>query len=392
MIDFVFQNPCKIIFGKNALSHLGEEVLRYGRNVLLVYGGGHIKRMGLYQQVINILAEKQVQVWELGGIRPNPMLSRVYEGIELCRSNNIDLLLAVGGASVIEPRNPLPQGCPTKAMYGIFMRAKLCPNCPASGNCGHDISGRQRNERSSVITKEEGIRKAGFNSLTNVPKFSILNPEYCYTLPPYQTACGVVDMLAHLMERYFTQVEHVMLTDQMLEACMRTVLIQGPIVMERPDDYHARAELMWAAALAHNTLLQTGRVGDWASHKLEHELSALYDIAHGAGLAIVFPAWMKYVLRHSPGKLAQFASQVMGVPENVGDEEDISLVGIRRLESFYRSLVCPFTSGCGHCSDSWRRWLPELLSRTSWILLSSSRSRCAGCLPLDGGICVPPNL
>lgn len=363
MIDFVFQNPCKIIFGKNALSHLGEEVLRYGRNVLLVYGGGHIKRMGLYQQVINILAEKQVQVWELGGIRPNPMLSRVYEGIELCRSNNIDLLLAVGGGSVIDTAKSIAAGLPYEGDVWDFHAGKAVPKTALPVGTVVTISAAgSEMSCSSVITKEEGMRKAGFNSLTNVPKFSILNPEYCYTLPPYQTACGVVDMLAHLMERYFTQVEHVMLTDQMLEACMRTVLIQGPIVMERPDDYHARAELMWAAALAHNTLLQTGRVGDWASHKLEHELSALYDIAHGAGLAIVFPAWMKYVLRHSPGKLAQFASQVMGVPENVGDEEAISLEGIRRLESFYRSLGMPIRlQDAGICSDR----LEEMAARAT---------------------------
>ena len=181
--------------------------------------------------------------------------------------------------------------------------------------------------------------KCGRNTPLNIPKFAILNPEYTYTLPPFQTACGCVDIMAHMMERYFTQTEHVELIDRMTEGALRTVVGNAAIVMQEPDNYDARAEIMWAGCLAHNTLFQTGRVGDWASHKLEHELSALYDIAHGAGLAIVFPAWMKYVLpRGGAKKLAQFAVRVFDVPEDFGTEEDIASEGIARLEKFYRSL------------------------------------------------------
>jgi len=192
---------------------------------------------------------------------------------------------------------------------------------------------------SSVITREEDQCKCGRNTPLNFPKFSILNPEYTYSLPPYQTACGIVDIMAHMMERYFTQVENVELTDRMTEGALRTVINNAPIVFEKPEDYDARAEIMWTGCLAHNTLFQTGRVGDWASHKLEHELSALYDIAHGAGLAIVFPAWMKYVLpRGGAKKLAQFAVRVFDVPEDFGAVEEIAAEGITRLDAFYRSL------------------------------------------------------
>lgn len=183
--------------------------------------------------------------------------------------------------------------------------------------------------------------KRGYNSVTNVPKFSILNPEWSFTLPEYQTACGCVDIIAHMMERYFTRVENVELTDRMITAGIKTVLHNAPIVMKHPQDYDARAEIMWTGALAHNTLLHTGRVGDWGSHKVEHELSAEFDIAHGAGLAIVFPAWMKYATVQYPKKIAQFARDVFDVPADFGDETAIALEGIARLEGFYRSLGMP---------------------------------------------------
>ncbi len=342
MIDFIFENPCKIIFGRNALSFLGDEVRRYSDRVLLVYGGGSIKRMGLYDQVMGILAHNKVQVWELSGIKPNPLLSRAYEGIALCKAHDIGLVLAVGGGSAIDTAKVICNGCCYEGDVWDFSAGLATPKeslplgtVPTLPAAGSEMS------YSAVITKEEGMLKKGFNSRTNVPRFSLLNPEYTYTLPAYQTACGCVDILAHLMERYFTRVENVMLTDELLEACMRTVLANAPIVMEKPDDYDARAELMWTSALAHNTLLQTGRIGDWASHKLEHELSALYDIAHGAGLAIVFPAWLKYVLPQGKAKLGQFARRVMGVPEGFGDEEAIAWEGIRRLEAFYKQLEMP---------------------------------------------------
>ena len=342
MIDFVFQNPAKIIFGRTALSHLGEEALKYGNKALLVYGGGSVKRIGLYDQVKNILAENQIAVWELGGIVPNPHLSRVREGIEICRREGIGLVLALGGGSVIDTGKGIVNGVPDNGDVWDFYISKRTPktSLPLGTILTLPAAGSEMSY-SSVITNEDGMLKRGYNSLTNVPTFSILNPEWSFTLPPYQTACGCVDIIAHMMERYFTLVEHVELTDRLITAGILTVLHNAPIVMAEPENYDARAEVMWTGTLAHNTFLNTGRVGDWGSHKIEHELSAEYDIAHGAGLAIVFPAWMKYAIRQHPGKIAQFAMEIFNVPTNFGSETEIALEGVRRLEVFYQSLGMP---------------------------------------------------
>lgn len=342
MIDFVFQNPAKIIFGRDALHHLGAEVLRYGKRVLLVYGGGSVKRSGLFDQVMAILAGEGVAVWELGGIVPNPRLSRVYEGIDICRKAKIDLVLALGGGSAIDTAKGIANGVPYDGDVWDFYSAKATPKAvlPLGTILTIPAAGSEMSY-SSVITNEDGMLKRGYNSVTNVPAFSLLNPEWTFTLPPYQTACGCVDIMAHMMERYFTLVEHVELTDRLIAAGIRTVLNNAPKVMAKPDDYDARAELMWTGALAHNTLLHTGRIGDWGSHKVEHELSASFDIAHGAGLAIVFPAWMKYAVMQHPKKIAQFAVDVMDVPTDFGNDTDTALEGIRRLEVFYRSLGMP---------------------------------------------------
>lgn len=340
MIDFTFQNPTKIIFGKDSLSHLGEEVSRYGTKVLLVYGGGSIKRIGLYDQVMSILNDLGASVWEISGVQPNPRLELVRQGIAICREQGVELVLAVGGGSAIDTAKAIANGaCYDGDVWELFTgegtNTEVLPlgtilTLPAAGSEMSD---------SSVITREADLCKRGRNTPLNFPKFSILNPEYSYTLPPFQTACGVVDIMAHMMERYFTTVENVELIDRMTEGAILTVMNNAPLALNNPTDYNARAEIMWAGCLAHNTLFQTGRVGDWASHKLEHELSALYDMAHGAGLAIMFPAWMKYVLpRGGAKKLAQFATRVLNVPEDFGSTEAIATEGIARLEKFYRSL------------------------------------------------------
>ncbi|MBO5501299.1 MAG: iron-containing alcohol dehydrogenase [Clostridia bacterium] len=340
MKDFSFQNPTRIHFGRSALNQLSNEVNRYGKRVLMVYGGGSIKRTGVYDDVMAKLKEAEAQVWELSGVQPNPRLSLVREGIEICRKEQIQLVLAVGGGSAIDTAKAIVNGaCYDGDVWDLYegkgsndtaLPLGVVLTIPAAGS---EMS------RSSVITREEDWCKRGRNAYTNFPTFSILNPEYSFTLPPYQTACGIVDIMAHMMERYFTMEEHVELTDRLIEGALVTVINNAPIVMEKPDDYDARAEITWAGALAHNTLLETGRVGDWASHKLEHELSALYDIAHGAGLAVIFPAWMKYVLpRGGAKKLAQFAQRVLAVPADFGSTEEIAAEGIRRLEAFYQSL------------------------------------------------------
>lgn len=342
MIDFVFHNPAKIIFGRNALSHLGEEAAQYGNKALLVYGGGSVKRIGLYDQVLDALRESDIAVWELSGIVPNPRLARVREGIDLCRREGIGLVLALGGGSVIDTAKGIVNGVPDDGDVWDFYIGKRIPkkSLPLGTILTLPAAGSEMSY-SSVITNEDGMLKRGYNSITNVPTFSILNPEWSFTLPPYQTACGCVDIMAHMMERYFTRVEHVELTDRLIAAGMKTVLNNAHRVLETPDDYDARAEIMWTGTLAHNTFLQTGRIGDWGSHKVEHELSAEYDIAHGAGLSIVFPAWMKYALRQAPAKLAQFATDVFDVPTCFGSETEIALEGISRLEAFYRSIGMP---------------------------------------------------
>jgi len=340
MIDFTFENPTRIHFGKDSLKHLAEEVRRYGNRILLVYGGGSIKRIGLYDQVMAILNAENAQVWEVSGVQPNPRLSLVYKGIGLCREHQIQLVLAVGGGSAIDTAKAIVNGaCYNGDVWDLFTGKGSNTDVLPLGTIVTIPAAGSEMSNSSVITREEDQCKCGRNTPLNFPKFSILNPEYTYSLPPYQTACGIVDIMAHMMERYFTQVENVELTDRMTEGALRTVINNAPIVFEKPEDYDARAEIMWTGCLAHNTLFQTGRVGDWASHKLEHELSALYDIAHGAGLAIVFPAWMKYVLpRGGAKKLAQFAVRVFDVPEDFGAVEEIAAEGITRLDAFYRSL------------------------------------------------------
>lgn len=340
MIDFVFHNPTKILFGRDALGHLAEEAKRYGTRVLLVYGGGSIKRTGLYDRVLEQLSQAGAQVWELGGVKPNPLLGLVREGIAICRENDIQLVLAVGGGSAIDTAKAIANGaCYEGDVWDLFMKKGANDHAlPLGVVLTIPASGSEMSD-SCVITREEDRCKAGRNTPFNFPKFSILNPEFAFTLPPFQRACGAVDIMAHMMERYFSQVEPCELIDRMTESALLTVLHNAPIVMENPTDYDAWAEITWAGTLAHNTLFQTGRIGDWASHKIEHELSALYDIAHGAGLAIVFPAWMKYVLpRGGEKKLCQFATRVMGVPEDFGSPEAIAQEGIARLEAFYQSL------------------------------------------------------
>ena len=377
MIDFSFQNPTRIHFGRNALDQLPREVERYGKRVLLVYGGGSIKRNGIYGDVMNKLEQAGAQVWELAGVLPNPRLSLVREGIALCRKEEIQLVLAVGGGSAIDTAKAIVNGACYNGDVWELYEGKGCNETalplgvvltiPAAGS---EMS------RSSVITREEDLCKRGRNAYTNFPTFSILNPEYSFTLPPYQTACGIVDIMAHMMERYFTMVENVELTDRLIEGALVTVVNNAPIVMAKPDDYNARAEITWAGALAHNTLLDTGRIGDWASHKLEHELSALYDIAHGAGLAIMFPAWMKYVLpRGGAKKLAQFACRVMGVPENLGSAEAVAAEGICRLEAFYRSLGLATTLTEAGIDES---RIPEMAARA----VSMAGGRLGGFVPL----------
>jgi alcohol dehydrogenase YqhD (iron-dependent ADH family) len=279
------------------------------------------------------------RVGELAGVKPNPRLSLVYEGIKLVKENNLGLILAVGGGSVIDSAKAIAMGAVIDGDVWDFYLGKGEPKAalPIGTVLTIPAAGSEAST-GTVITNEDGWFKRAVNSELIYPRFSILNPELAFSLPKFQVACGVTDIMAHLMERYFTNVTHVAFMDRMLEAAMKTLICQAPIVLEEPHNYDAWAELMWTGTIAHNNLLNTGRVGDWASHDIEHEISGIYDIAHGAGLAIVFPAWMKYVYKHDINRFAQWAIRVWNVDMDVFDPERVARLGIERMEAFFRSM------------------------------------------------------
>lgn len=342
MENFEFYSPTRIIFGRGTEEKVGELTKEYGTKVLLHYGGGSIKKYGLYDKVVKSLQDAGVDFIELGGVQPNPRLGLVKEGIKICLENDIDFILAVGGGSVIDSAKAISLGVPYEGDVWDFFMGKALPekNLPVGVVLTIPAAGSE-SSNSVVITKEEGLLKRSCNNDINRPVFAIMNPELSFTLPPYQTASGVVDMMAHIMERYFTHQTDVDLTDGLCESMLKTIMKNALIVMEEPDNYDARAELMWAGTLAHNGLVGTGRIGDWASHAIEHELSAMYDVAHGAGLAVVFPAWMKYVFKHNVNRFAQFAVNVFNVDYDFANPERTALEGIRRLMDFFRRIGMP---------------------------------------------------
>lgn len=342
MLNFTFSNSTKIVFGKDVETGVGQETALWGKKVLLHYGGGHIVRSGLKEQVEKSLQAVGIDFVELGGVQPNPRLSLVQEGITLARKEQVDFILAVGGGSVIDSAKAIAIGVPYDGdvwdFYAGLARAKeslplgVVLTIPAAGS---------ESSTGSVITNEEGWLKRGYGEIIMRPKFALMNPELTYSLPAYQTACGVADMMAHVMERYFTNEKEVGFTDRLCEATLKSIIQDAPVAIAEPKNYGARANIMWAGTIAHNDLLDTGRLGDWASHNIEHELSALYDIAHGAGLAIVFPAWMKYVYKHDPNRFVQFAVEVFGVEQDYHNSERTILEGIRRLEDFFKQIGLP---------------------------------------------------
>lgn len=353
MNNFVFQNPTKIIFGKGTQSLVGAETSKYADKVLLHYGGGSIRKSGLYDTVVRSLKDAGVAFVELAGVQPNPRLSLVRQGIEICRKEGIRFILAVGGGSVIDSAKAIAVGVPYEGDVWNFYSGKdqvrealpvgVVLTIPAAGS---------ESSPSSVITNEDGWYKRGLTTDYIFPRFSILNPELTYTLPNYQTACGAADIMAHIMERYFTNTKDVELTDRLCEATMKTLINNVPKALTNPDDYAVRAEIMWASTVAHNNLLGTGREEDWASHGIEHEISGIYDIAHGAGLAIVFPAWMRYVYKQDVRRFAQFASRVWDVDYNFFNPEETALKGIEKLKGFFSSIGLPVSLSEAGIDDS----------------------------------------
>jgi hypothetical protein len=339
MENFEFRNPTKIVFGRGAEDKAGVEAAAYAKKILLHYGGGSIKKTGVFDRVTTSLRNAGVDWVELGGVKPNPRLSLVYEGVRLCKTYGLGLVLAVGGGSAIDSAKAIAMGAVTEGDVWRFYRGKGAPAAalPVGTVLTLPAAGSEASP-GTVITNEEGWLKRAVNSDLIYPRFSLLNPELAFTLPPFQVACGATDIMAHLMERYFTNVEHVDFTDRLLEATMKTIIANAPLVLANRRNYDAWAEFMWAGTIAHNNLLNTGRVGDWGSHDIEHEISAIYDVAHGAGLAVVFPAWMKFVLHHDLRRFVQWAVRVWNVELNVFDPEAVAREGVARMEAFFRSL------------------------------------------------------
>lgn len=342
MNNFVFHNPTKIFFGKDIHHQVGKETKKYGNKVLLHYGGGSIKQNGVYEDVVNALQAEGIEYIELGGVKPNPRLSLVQEGIKLCKEHNIDFILAVGGGSVIDSAKAIGIGVYYEGdVWDFFVgkaRAKqMLPlgtvlTIPAAGSESSD---------STVITNEEGWYKKGHTASCMFPTFSFLNPEHTFTLSAYQTGCGLTDMFSHVLERYFTQTQHTDYSDRLCEATMRAIAANGLAVTREPNSYEARAEVMWAGTLAHNNLIGMGRDGDWATHGIEHEISGIYDIAHGAGLAILFPAWMTYNIHANLDRFVQYAVRVWDVQLSFQNREEIAREGIRRTKQFFAAIGMP---------------------------------------------------
>jgi alcohol dehydrogenase YqhD (iron-dependent ADH family) len=343
MQNFEYYNRTKIIFGKGTETQVGTEIAKYTKKTLLHHSGGSSIRSGLIDRVKGSLKKAGVEWVELDGVQPNPRLSLVYKGIEIVKKEKLEFILAVGGGSVIDSSKAIAMGAANEGdVWDFYDRKKNAEKAlPVAAIVTIPAAGSE-SSISSVITDERGPWKRGVNFECIRPIFSILNPELTYTLPPYQSACGIVDMLAHIMERYFTKEPHVELTDELCEGAMRAIIRNARTIFTGGEkNYDARAEIMWAGALAHNNLLSTGRVSDWASHGMEHELSALFDIAHGAGLSIVFPAWIRYNIKEDTSRFARFAAKVWGVDGAFYNFEQAALEGVFRMENFFRSIGLP---------------------------------------------------
>jgi alcohol dehydrogenase YqhD (iron-dependent ADH family) len=347
MRNFEYYNRTKIIFGKGTEDQVGAELAGYAGDapfrILLHHSGGSSVRSGLLDRVKDSLKRAGIGWVELDGVKPNPRLSKVHEGVALCKKEKLGFILAVGGGSVIDSAKAIAIGALYDGdVWDFFDRKKTATQALPVATVLTIPAAGSESSISSVITNEEGPWKQAVDEECIRPVFSIMNPELTYSLPAFQTACGVSDMLAHIMERYFTREPHVELTDELCEGAMRVIIRNARRVFSGGEkDYDARAELMWAGALAHNNLLSTGRTGDWGSHMIEHELSAVFDIAHGAGLSIVFPAWIRYNIKEDTPRLARFAAKVWGVDGAFYGYEQAALEGVFRMKNFFRSIGLP---------------------------------------------------
>lgn len=343
MVNFEYFTPTKVVFGKNAEEKTGELVKAQGcKKVLVHYGGQSAKKSGLLDRICASLEKEGISYVTLGGVVPNPHLSKVHEGIEVCKKEGVDFILAVGSGSVIDSGKAIGYGVANEGeVWDFYVKTRIPEACLPIGAVLTIAAAGSEMSDSSVITNEDGWLKRGCNNNLCRCRFAIMNPELTYTLPPYQTASGCVDIMMHTMERYFTREENTALTDGIGEALLRTVMESAQTLARDPENYNARAQVMWASSLSHNGLTGCGTIGDWSCHQLEHELGGMFDVAHGAGLAAVWGSWARYVYKEKPERFAQFAVNVMGVTNDFSDPEKTALEGIRKMEEFYRSIHMP---------------------------------------------------
>ena len=341
--DFTYYAPTKVVFGKGAEAQVGKLVKEQNcKKVLIHYGGGSAKRSGLLDRITDSLEKEGVDYVSLGGVVPNPRLSLVYEGIELCKKEGVDFILAVGGGSVIDSSKAIGYGVANGGdVWDFYDRKRQATGCLPIGVVLTIAATGSEMSNSCVITNEEGWYKKTLDTDLARPKFAIMNPEITYTLPDYQTQCGCADIMMHTMERYFVLEDTMEITDKIAQDVMKNVMKYAKILKKDPKNYEARAEIMWCGSLSHNGLTGCGTCGgDWATHLIEHELGGMFDVAHGAGLAAVWGSWARYVMDEKPERFAQFAVNVMGV-EECEDIKATAIKGIEAVQDFYREIEMP---------------------------------------------------
>ena len=343
MDNFQFYSPTEFIFGKETESQAGEMIKKYGgTKVLLHYGSKSAVKSGLIDRVKEVLTESNIPFVELGGVKPNPRDTLIYKGIEICRKEGIDFILSVGGGSCIDSSKAIALGVPYDGdFWDFYGTGKTVEKALPIGTILPIAAAGSEGSGASVVTKEDGWLKRDVSSDLLRPKFSILNPELTCSLPAFQTACGAADIMAHVFERYFTNTREVEITDRLCEAVLMTMIKETPRVIADPGNYEARANIMWAGTVAHNDIVGVGRSQDWNSHAIEHELSALYDCAHGAGLAVIMPAWMEFVYKHDIMRFAQAAVRIWGCEMNFINPELTALEGIQCFRSFLSYIGLP---------------------------------------------------
>ena len=342
MNDFNFYSPTEFVFGKGREKECGKYVKKYGgKKVLIHYGGQSAQKSGLLDRVKSSLEQAGIEYKELGGVKPNPRDTLVYEGIKLCRGENIDFILAVGGGSVIDSAKAIAMGVEYGGDFWDFYSGKQPEKALPVATVLTIAAAGSEGSGDSVITKEDGMLKRGAGSDLLRPRFSIMNPELTQTLPAYQTACGATDIMAHVFERYFTNTKEVEITDRLCEAVLLTMIKETPRVIADPNNYEARANIMWAGTVAHTNIVGVGREQDWNSHGIEHELSALYDCAHGAGLAVIMPAWMEFVYKHNVMRFCQMATRVFGCQMDFENPKATALAGIKAFRTFLHGIGMP---------------------------------------------------